>query len=134
MKHLDDILSQYRTTKATTVRMTQDMRDKIDQISFETHGSRGFTRWTEDAVASFTELPDAVLKVGAGEADAEFSAVKYVRLTRVSEEYIRDLAGKIHWVDPLVHNARSLILRAAYRHAIREYLKKGRRQGEEEEA
>lgn len=121
---LDYILSRYRTTRQTSVRMTHEMKEQVEKIVRETYGARGVSRWVEESLAAFTSNPNALLRVGAGEDGVDFPALKIFRLTPVSDDYLRDMAGKVLRIDPLAHNAKSQILRAAFRHAIKEYERK----------
>lgn len=103
------------TNKQTTLRMTRAMADAYTLAYRAKYGSRGASRWIEEAMVSFLDDPSFATKVGIGEAKMVFDAAKGVGLTPEAQQLLESGVWRYRRIDPLAEGVSSQILRAAIR-------------------
>lgn len=101
-----------------TLRMTSSMYDDLAASYLATYGNRGAARWLEEAVASFLDLKDFIIRVGAGEATQVFEVSRPVSLSPKTQVMLEGAIRRYRKFSPLESGVKSQIIRAAIRHRL----------------
>lgn len=102
----------------TTLKLTEDMRRALLDISFQRYGARGKSRWVCEALASLEDEDRNLESVGLGEG--QFVPICAIQLSLHHEdlERLSRLVERIRRQDPLAEGVQSQVLRAAIRWGV----------------